>query len=548
MDQKTEEFLRREAVLKARSAALGTLVLILISAFQTFIVYDGPRAGLAIVSLGIFFCLGRLALVRRVKRRFGTAGCTDPRCFSALMTLTRLSALTFSVWIAFLHYSFGSDHPTFFLSLILLSGLASSATATLATHPRIFAQYAALLFVAWLPVGLLRHFEVEFLLLAFVSVAFISFLFTTVKTLHAALVTQSTEVSEARQQADLVESYLRAFPGHVSVLDKDLNYVFVSQDLKSNWGSEPIRKKLGWKNADSDFAIRVKNFARGSEPKVQFETVIDDFQGSGAKHFQIYLSRIAERNEILCLAVNIDERVALEAERQRDRVRLESSSRLASLGEMAAGLAHEINNPLAIIDGNLELLRKWRNDEQKFTIKLSNVKSAVDRIAKIVRAMRVFARKEDRDVPELLSVDSVVESVVALAQERIKKRGIELGTSLNATSVVSLQEVALGQILINLLNNAVDAVEHASHKKIEVVTRESNDLIEIFVSDSGPGITTSLREKIMEPFFTTKAVGKGTGLGLSVSLRLAEAMGGVLELQEDTPQTCFAIKIPRRAA
>lgn len=542
------EFLRREAVLKARSAALGTLVLILISAFQTFVVYDGPRLGLAIVGLGISFCLARLALVRRVKQRFGTAGCTDPRCFGALMILTRLSALTFSVWIAFLHHSFGSDHPTFFLSLILLSGLASSATATLATHPRIFAQYAALLFVAWLPVGLIHHFEVEFLLLAFVSVAFISFLFTTVKTLHAALVTQSNEVSEARQQADLVESYLRAFPGHVSVLDKDLNYVFVSQDLKSNWGSEPIRKKLGWKNADSDFAIKVKNFARGSESKVQFETIIDDLQGSAAKHFQIYLSRIAERNEILCLAVNIDERVALEAERQRDRVRLESSSRLASLGEMAAGLAHEVNNPLAIIDGNLELLRKWRNDEQKFAIKLSNVKSAVDRIAKIVRAMRVFARKEDRDVPELLSVDSVVESVVALAQERIKKRGIELGTSLNATSVISLQEVALGQILINLLNNAVDAVENVNHKKIEVVTRESNDLVEILVSDSGPGINSTLREKIMEPFFTTKAVGKGTGLGLSVSLRLAEAMGGALELQEGVPQTCFAIKIPRRAA
>ncbi len=242
----------------------------------------------------------------------------------------------------------------------------------------------------------------------------------------------------------------------------------------------------------------------------------------------------------------------MEASLAKERIKLEHSSRLASLGEMAAGIAHEINNPLAIISGTLTLIPRYLSDEKKLQSKLVNIKRATERILKIVNSMRVFSRNSDADDCQSQSIDSVVENMLPLAFESIKKNSIELNLVLNSKSKILLQEVSVGQILINLINNAIDAISDQENAWIKIETQEVKENTNhpytlLRVTDSGPGIPLELRSKIMEPFFTTKPVGKGTGLGLSVAVKSAEYFGGKLEIDENNCNTSFVLKIPMKS-
>jgi PAS domain S-box-containing protein len=229
------------------------------------------------------------------------------------------------------------------------------------------------------------------------------------------------------------------------------------------------------------------------------------------------------------------------------------SSKMASLGQMSAGVSHEINNPLAIIQGSA--FRAIQNLSDK-TGKLDQVEGDLNRIiqncqriASIVRGLRAFSRSAEHEpfIPTLLK--TVIEDVLNLAQERFKSHNIQIKIEGESEIVVDCRTVQLVQVLMNLLNNAFDAVieQNDSQKSVWIVTKtlDSNH-IEISVEDSGAGIALELQNRILEPFFTTKDVGKGTGLGLSISKGLIESHGGRLWLDTASKRTRFVIELPIR--
>jgi C4-dicarboxylate-specific signal transduction histidine kinase len=217
---------------------------------------------------------------------------------------------------------------------------------------------------------------------------------------------------------------------------------------------------------------------------------------------------------------------------------------------MAGGVAHEINNPIFVISSRVQLmsLSLQRSPEILHALKphFDAILSTCDRVVRIVRGLKILSRGSESEVYETFSLRTTIDQTLDLSAPRLKQSGAKLELRLPPEDfLVEARPVQLSQVILNLLNNACDAVEGTESPWIRVETVWGENEVEISVSNSGPTIPPSIRSKMMEPFFTTKPVGKGTGLGLSISLGIMRSHQGDLMLDESAPHTRFVVRFPR---
>jgi signal transduction histidine kinase/putative methionine-R-sulfoxide reductase with GAF domain len=237
-------------------------------------------------------------------------------------------------------------------------------------------------------------------------------------------------------------------------------------------------------------------------------------------------------------------------ETRAKELKLLHTSKMSSLGEMSSGIAHEINNPLAIIHGKSHQIRRQiekGNPQSSELIKLTHdIDHTVLRISKIIKGLRSFSRDGDQDPFELRSILSLLDDTISFCASRFKHHDIELDFSaVPADLKIHCRPSQISQVLLNLLNNSFDAVQSLSERWIKIGALDETSHISISVTDSGHGIPENIRDKILEPFFTTKEVGKGTGLGLSISLGIIKSHGGTLEIDGNAKNTRFLIRLPK---
>ena len=262
-------------------------------------------------------------------------------------------------------------------------------------------------------------------------------------------------------------------------------------------------------------------------------------------------------------AVGLEE--ALKSLEEKDNA-LIKAERMATLGVLVAGLAHEINNPTTFIRGNIQTLSKfWDIVQRKLgdadieidegrlkyilnetPILLNDMMIGTDRIAKITRGLRVFARVDGAsDKMDKCSVQEIVEGAISVVTNRLNN-GVILDRKIDEVSPVIASVQQMIQVVVNLLINALDAVDNQSIKLISVKVYESGDNVCIEVMDNGEGIPKNIQDKIFDPFFTTKPVDKGTGLGLSLSEGIVSVHGGSLRLvSSGSDGTAFEISLPK---
>jgi two-component system NtrC family sensor kinase len=274
---------------------------------------------------------------------------------------------------------------------------------------------------------------------------------------------------------------------------------------------------------------------------------------SAASEFQIVR---ADGSHVICeggaTVVQYNKRPVLQVnvreitERKSVEQQLRRAEKLSALGQLIAGVAHELNNPLAVIMGYSQLLAKQSNMEERAQSDMLKILHESERAAKIVRNLLTFARPREPqmsvvDVNSLASsVLTVHDSVLQEGQIRLVKR---LAPDLPKTKADPNQ---IEQVLTNLVTNAVQALmDHGGQRTLEVATEVVNSSIRITVGDSGAGIPQEIITRIFDPFFTTKAPGKGTGLGLSISYSIVEEHRGRIWVQSQQGKgTRFFVELP----
>lgn len=262
---------------------------------------------------------------------------------------------------------------------------------------------------------------------------------------------------------------------------------------------------------------------------------------------------IYDEQGLLTGYIGVLEDITQRKERERilkeQEARMLTSSRLASLGEMAGGIAHEINNPLTIIKGHVGVLKKSLNHKKELPPeevirRVDLIDSTVDRIAKIIKGLRTYSRDSNHDDMEIVELNQIVDDTLSFCIDKFRHAQINLETHIEPGLKLKARPYQISQVLLNLLNNAYDAVSLAQEKSASINARRSGEGIEVSVEDSGIGIPAHLREKIMEPFFTTKEVGAGVGLGLSISQGIVQSHGGKFYLDPNSSNTRFIIWLP----
>ncbi len=247
--------------------------------------------------------------------------------------------------------------------------------------------------------------------------------------------------------------------------------------------------------------------------------------------------------------LDITDKKEYEAQLELTKAKSIASAKLASLGEMAGGVAHEINNPLAVISLNasqiLELIDDPEIQKDELKMFVEKILKTTSRIDRIVKGLKSFARGGDLDPFISTSVKAILENTLELCSEKLKKHSVELRLKNIDDVFIECRESQIGQVLLNLISNGVDAIEKQNERWIEVELKNLDGYVVIDVTDSGSGIPDEVAEKIMQPFFTTKEVGKGTGLGLSISKGIIESHKGRFKLDRKSQNTKFSILLPK---
>lgn len=254
--------------------------------------------------------------------------------------------------------------------------------------------------------------------------------------------------------------------------------------------------------------------------------------------------------EVLSVSTNVTQQKDALYQLDLEKTRHFARAKMASLGEMASGIAHEINNPLTIILGKASVIKNsiinHKFDPEVTLQAVEKITVTVDRISKIIKGLRSFARDGDRDSFEWVSLTQLLDDTVELCKARFGSHGVALEIlPFDKNLKIECRGVQISQVLLNLLGNAFDAIQSQKEKWVRIEVIETEDAVQIAVRDSGPGVPQSLREKIMQPFFTTKEVGKGTGLGLSISKGIMDDHKGRFFLDENSSETRFVLSFPK---
>jgi len=248
---------------------------------------------------------------------------------------------------------------------------------------------------------------------------------------------------------------------------------------------------------------------------------------------------------------NILERMNAKRRESEHLAALIHASKMASLGEIVAGVAHELNNPLYTLAMIAQLLKRMNDrgtlSQTELQTQVDRIETSVERMSKIVLELRDFSRDSSKDPMREVNLDHLIAQTTDLCYTRFQNGGVELVIeSVPSNWLVECRESQILQVLLNLLNNAFDACRRLNTRWINVRCADEGDAYTIRVTDSGLGIEPTIAKRIMNPFFTTKPPGEGTGLGLSISSNILTDHGGSVRLDRESPHTSFVVTIPKQ--
>ncbi|MES2525680.1 MAG: ATP-binding protein [Bdellovibrionota bacterium] len=350
---------------------------------------------------------------------------------------------------------------------------------------------------------------------------------------------------DALREKTRLRYLINSVPGYVAMISPEGIYFDANEEVKKFY-PDIVGRRVGTLLEGEGYTMELLKFlhSKKEQETVEASAVID----GNEFHFMSTFGRLEDGGAI-SISIPIGELVKARKELQEKEAVAQFSSKLASIGQMAAGVAHEVNNPLAIIQGSASIIAGLVDEEEidKKNLKVFSEKivTTSDRIAQIVRSLRSLSRGGEQDPFAPLSIKNVLTSCLDISHHNLKQLDIQVHLPEGKKDFMVMgREVQLGQVILNLLSNAIDAVKGLKEKWIRIDYGHTDGQAWIEIIDSGTGIPDEISMKIMEPFFTTKVKEEGTGLGLSISSRIIIEHGGKLTYEKGRPNTTFRIVFP----
>jgi PAS domain S-box-containing protein len=387
--------------------------------------------------------------------------------------------------------------------------------------------------------------------------------------------THQAELEMMHEETDEIRQFFRQFSESVSqcfwVIDLDTSQtVLASDNFEVVWGAS--RKILtngmtGFMDnvfpEDRDRVLADFHLAMGSPINTELRVIEPDgeLRWIWLRSFMATPDPKSDRltNRLVMIADDITEKKNQEELLRERETRLISKSNALAIGDLASGVAHEINNPLTVIIGkSMELRRLAERDQltpEKLTELTDKIENTSIRISEIIQSLKALARQDKTQGVQNLPVSKIFADLADICSEKFKAAGVQLELPLSDSSLTSplatpltidMNATLIMQMLLNLLNNAFDAVQVEKKKWVKLEVIDNDDDVFFYVTDSGPGIPIKVRGRIFDPFFTTKERTTGTGLGLSLALSIALHHNGTLKLDNLHTHTRFVAQIPKK--
>lgn len=363
---------------------------------------------------------------------------------------------------------------------------------------------------------------------------------------------------DVQDKEALLQSILRNTPAVVSLKDASGRYQFVNdrfvdvmgwtrEEVIGQTDDELFAPDIAQKSREHDFEALLKRQSIFYEEEFAIRSDEDTRVFYSAK--VPLLDSAQDPRSICTISLDITERKRAEEMVRAQQEQLIRVGKLSALGEMAAGIAHELNTPLNAILGHVDVLEMLAEESALSAEEVlksgRGIQGLVENISSIITGLRNLARMETKGIVKKDLV-ALVRETTEVCRLHLKNHGVRLKLSLPDKPLEAVcQPIQLSQVLINLLNNAVDAIDHKEEKWICVELVDKSKNAEIRVIDCGDGVPRHIADKMMTPFFTTKPMGKGTGMGLSLSQSIVGMHRGQLFLDRSHPNTCFTMVLPK---
>lgn len=387
--------------------------------------------------------------------------------------------------------------------------------------------------------------EFEYYSMPVISLLYLVFLMKLQASIYSGWVKSQMSQAEMKEIID-------SFPGGISVINKN-KYSLINKWVIDSIGigeKEILGRPVGYQDDESEFSQLVNHFSKSDKTQVS-QTIFLKTKSGLRKHLVILKRLPFKEKEYVVASMDIHELVESQKLVEQQQAQLVESSKLATIGEMSSGLAHEISNPLSVIVNKGQVIQKELDksevDKDRIRAHVDRILKTTDRIFAIVKGLRNLARDTSHEDFQVFSLQQIISDSLVLSESKLKSSDVELFKSYsNEELLVECHPVQISQVLINVIGNACDAISDKSEKWIQFKVESDSENIYMTITDSGNGIPVDLRESILKPFFTTKGIGKGTGLGLSISSGIIEAHHGKFYFDHDAKNTTVKIVLPLR--
>lgn len=543
------DYLRYEYWKRIRYASFGHIGLpvLYFFVFEKDFLYS-PLPGTLLLSCFVLgFIRYGLSLMADKKINDVTRSYADDRLIKVSLSFVVFHAVLWA-WFSYLvTANYGLSSTKAALVIFSLSVAFATAVFTLVPTPKTLVAYMVSVSSIVIPMFLREGASGDALTITWLFVIMAAFLYRQSKISLQNIIEIYLSQEEHQNENKKIQGVIDSMFGFVFTVTSDLKVGKTSSGIEEVLGLEfSAEKELEHVTSNRKIIDEIILFYALEKQLEAFEVQVEN--KSEKIWYLVNLKRTHTDLGIVVSGVNIDSFKNIQQDLALQKARAQHNSRMVLLSEMAAGIAHEINNPLTSVIGNASMLDHEMNSEEQIgplmKKRVSKIISNANRIAKVVSGLKLFAKDGEKEAIENVKLESVVQEALGLCLQRFINSDIKVEVDNLPDLEIQCRHIQVAQALLNILTNAYDAVIEKDEKWIRISSKIDGDRVLVLVTDSGCGISKDLQSHLFNPFFSTKEVAVRSGLGLSVARSVIESNHGDLYYDATAKNTTFVIALP----